>query len=73
MGLDHEQRLQKLVLLNLAKRKIKDNLTATHMKGGYDGDRVNIFSVSAAGTPRENEHRLQFGKFRFNIKEKLFL
>lgn len=59
MDLDHEQRLQKLVLLNLAKRKIKDNLTATHMKGDYDGDRVKIFSGSAGGTPRENEHRLE--------------
>lgn len=29
MGLDHEQRLQKLGLLNLAKGKMKDNLTAT--------------------------------------------
>lgn len=55
MGLDHEQRLQKL---DLAKRKIKDNLTATYMKGGYDGDRVKIFSVSAGDTPRENGHRL---------------
>lgn len=50
MGLDHEQRLQKLGLLSLAKRKTKDNLTATHMKGGYNGDRIKIFSVSAGDT-----------------------
>lgn len=58
MGLDHEQRLQKLGLLSLAKRKTKDNLTATHMKGGYNGDRIKIFSVSAGDAPRENGHRL---------------
>lgn len=46
MGLDHEQRLQKLGLLNLAKRKIKDNLIATHMKHGYDGDSQNFLSIS---------------------------
>jgi len=42
----HEQRLQKLGLLNLAKRKIKDNLIATYKNCGYNGDGV------AAGSSR---------------------
>lgn len=66
-----EQRLQKLDWLNLAKRKIKDNLIATYKKGGYNGDRVKLFPVAAGDTPRGNGHRLWFGKFRFCIREKL--
>lgn len=45
-------------MLNLAKRKMKDNLIATYVKDGYNGDRVKLFSVAADDTPRENEHRL---------------
>lgn len=73
-GLDDvadEQRLQKLDLLNLAKRKIKDCLMAAHVKSGYNGDRVKLFSVAAGDTPKGNGHGLWFRKFRFNIREKL--
>lgn len=48
--MENEQRLQKLGLLNLAKRKIKDNLIANCMKSGYDGDRVKLFSSSRCYT-----------------------
>ena len=72
--LDHvanEQRLQKLSLLDLEKGKMKDNLMATYKKGGYNGDRVKLFSVAGGDTPRGNGHRLWFGKFRFYLREKL--
>lgn len=48
--MENEQRLHKLGLLNLAKRKIKDNLTVNCMKGGYNGDRVKLSSSSRCYT-----------------------
>lgn len=46
-------------------------MIASYRKGGYKGDRVELFSLAAGDTPRGNGHRLWFEKFRFNIREQI--
>lgn len=66
-----EVRLKQLSLFNLAKRKLRRDLLGTKndLKDNYKGDGAKFFLVIADIIRRDNDHKLQTGRFQLDIKK----